>query len=224
MLGRTADLHLYAQPEAVEVFGPVLDYFCRNLSYNVVFHSFDPELHETVYEDRTMRVSTIPLRHRVPCAGFLVEEKPQKPHIIREMIDFYRVPLCRINAIKGGADFVTPDGQTILNNRLTRPASPARKYAYCSDTAYYESIIPIIQGVDVLYHEATYAGADGAHAEKYFHSSAAQAAAIARAAGVKRLILGHFSARYPDEAVLVAEAREVFANTQAADDGMRIEV
>lgn len=224
MMGRTADLHLYAQGEAEGVFGPVLEYFCRRLSYRVVFHVFDPLLNETVYEDRAMRVATIPLRHRVPCAGFLVEEKAGRRHILREMIDFYRVPVSRIHAIKEGADFVTDDGRVIGHELLTRPAEAPRRYAYCSDTAYNEGIIPIIEGVDVLYHEATYSDADRGHAEEYFHSTAGQAAEIARAAGVKRLVLGHFSARYLDERVLLEEARAVFPNTVLANEGMRITV
>ncbi|GHV58339.1 ribonuclease Z [Bacteroidia bacterium] len=224
MLGRTVDLHIYAQPEAPKVFQPVLDYFCRNLSYRVVFHSFDPSQHELIYEDRTMKVSTIPLKHRVPCAGFLFEEKPKDPSIIREMIDFYKVPVSQINAIKKGADFVTPEGRIIPHTVLTRPAKPSHQYAYCSDTAYFEKIIPIIEGVNVLYHESTYAEEDLAYAKEYFHSSAKQAAMIARAAGVGQLVLGHFSARYPNERVLLTEAQEIFPNTILANERMLINI
>ncbi|MDR0542957.1 MAG: ribonuclease Z [Dysgonamonadaceae bacterium] len=224
MLGRTADLHLYAQPAAPEVFQPVLDYFCRNLPYCVVFHSFDPSQHAVIYEDRTMKVSTIPLKHRVPCAGFLFEEKPKDAHIIREMMDFYKVPISQINAIKKGADFVTPEGKAISHTVLTRPAEPSRKYAYCSDTAYFEKIIPLIEGVNVLYHESTYAEENLAYAGEYFHSSARQAAQIARAASAGRLVLGHFSARYPDETLLLTEAQEIFPNTILANERMLINI
>ena len=222
MLGRTSDLHVYAQPEASKIFQPALDYFCRNLSYHVLFHSFDPSQHTLIYEDRAMKVSSIPLSHRVPCAGFLFEEKPKNRHIIREMIDFYQVPFSQINAIKNGADFITPDGRVISASRLTHPAEAPRKYAYCSDTAYSEKIIPIIERTNVLYHEATYTEKDAALAREYFHSSARQAAIIARAAGVGKLVLGHFSARYPDETVLLTEAQELFPNTVLADERMVI--
>ena len=222
MLGRTSDLHIYAQPEASKIFQPTLDYFCRNLSYRVVFHSFDTSQHELIYEDRSLKVSSIPLSHRVPCAGFLFEEKPKEPSIIREMIDFYQVPFSQIPAIKKGSDFVTCEGKVIPANQLTRPAKVSRKYAYCSDTAYFEKIIPIIEGVHVLYHEATYIEKDAALAREYFHSSARQAATIARAAGVGQLVLGHFSARYPDERVLLTEAQEIFPNTVLADEQMLI--
>jgi ribonuclease Z len=224
MLGRTAGLTVYAQPEAEGIFRPVLDYFCRNLSYNVLFRSFDPSQPEVIYDDRSMRVSTLPLRHRVPCAGFLFEEKPGLPHIVREMVDFYQVPVSRLDAIKNGADFVTPDGRVIPHTVLTRPAGTPRQYAYCSDTAYFEKIIPLIAGVNVLYHEATYTEADGDYAGKYFHSSARQAAIIAREAGVGQLVLGHFSARYPDETVLLTEAREIFPHTILADERMLINI
>jgi ribonuclease Z len=222
LLGRTSDLHIYAQPDAPTVFQPLLHYFCKQLPFKVIFHSFDPTRNELIFEDRTLKVSTIPLKHRVPSAGFLFEEKPKSAHIIREMIDFYRIPVSRINAVKNGMDFITPEGEIIPHQRLTRPAEPAHKYAYCSDTAYYEKIIPIIEGVDVLYHEATFGEKDLARAKETCHSSARQAATIAQAAHVKQLVLGHFSARYPDETVLLNEAREIFPHTIPADERLLI--
>jgi ribonuclease Z len=222
LLGRTSDLHIYAQPDTEKVFQPLLDYFCKQLPYKVIFHPFNPARNELIFEDRTLKVSTIPLKHRVPSAGFLLEEKPKSPHIIREMIDFYQVPVSRINAIKNGMDFITPEGEIIPHQRLTRPAEPAHTYAYCSDTAYYEKIIPIIEGVDVLYHEATFGEEDLVRAKETYHSSARQAASIAKAANVKKLVLGHFSARYPDETILLNEAREIFPHTILANEKLLI--
>jgi ribonuclease Z len=218
LLGRTSDLHIYAHSDAEKVFKPQLAYFCKGLAYNVFFHSFNPAKSELIFEDRSLKVISIPLKHRVPSAGFLFEEKPKSPHIIREMTDFYQVPVSQMKAIKEGSDFVMPDGKIIPNNRLTRPAEPPRKYAYCSDTAYYERIIPIIEGVDVLYHEATFSNDDLARAKETFHSSATQAATIAKKAGVGQLIIGHFSARYPDENVLLKEAMEIFPATMLAEE------
>ncbi|MDR0546187.1 MAG: ribonuclease Z [Dysgonamonadaceae bacterium] len=218
LLGRTADMHIYAQADASAIFQPVLDYFCRERSFQVIFHTFDPAKNEVIFEDRSMQVSTIPLKHRVPSAGFLFAEKPKDAHIIREMIDFYKIPICRIAGIKQGADFITENGETIANQRLTTPASPPVKYAYCSDTAYSEKIIPIIEGVDLLYHEATFSNADAARAKETGHSTAQQAATIAREAKVKQLVLGHFSARYPDETILLNEALEIFPQTILADE------
>ena len=224
LLGRTATIYIHAQPEAQKIFQPLLDYFCRDMSYDIVFRPFDPYKHEMIFEDRTLKVYTIPLKHRVPTAGFLFEEKAKSPHIIREMIDFYKVPVSRINLIKTGADFVTPEGEIVPNHRLTRPAAPPKRYAYCSDTAYSEAIIPIIKGVDVLYHEATFSGEDLARAKETYHSSAEQAAEIAQKAQVKQLILGHFSARYPNENRLLEEAKAIFPNTILAHEGMKKEI
>ena len=224
LLGRTADLHIYAQPDAEKVFQPMLDYFCAQLPYKIFFHLFNPSKHELIFEDRTLNVYSIPLKHRVPSAGFLFEEKPKNSHIIREMTDFYQIPVSQMNTIKNGADFVTPEGETIPNNCLTRPAEPPKKYAYCSDTAYSEKIIPIIEGVDLLYHEATFSEEDLARAKETYHSSAKQAAMIAKAANVKKLMLGHFSARYPNENVLLQEARTIFPNTILADEKKSIKV
>jgi ribonuclease Z len=224
MLGRMADLHIYAQPDAEKIFKPMLDYFCKELAYKVFFHSFNPAKNELIFEDRSLKVSTIPLKHRVPSAGFLFEEKPKSPHIIREMIDFYQVPISQINAIKAGANFVTLEGETIPNAIFTRPADPPHKYAYCSDTAYYEKIIPLIEGVDLLYHEATFSHEDVARAKETYHSSAKQAAQIALAAQVKKLVIGHFSARILDESVLLREAREIFSNTVLGNEGMMLKI
>lgn len=222
LLGRTSDLHIYAQVDAEKIFRPMLDYFCKELSYRVIFHSFDPYKHQLIYEDKTVQVYTIPLKHRVPTAGFLFAEKPKNPHILRDVCDFYQVPVYRLNDIKAGADFVTPDGEVIPNERLTRPAESPKRYAYCSDTAYHEPIIPIIEGIDLLYHEATFIESDLARAKETFHSSARQAALIARQAQVKRLVIGHFSARYPNEDILLQEAKAVFPQSFLASEGMNL--
>jgi ribonuclease Z len=224
MLGRTADLHVYAQPEAPAIFQPILDYFCNNLSFNVCFHDYDPLQSAVIYEDRNLRISTLPLLHRVPCAGFLLEEKPGPRHIVREMTDFYRVPYSKMAAIKQGADFVTPDGTVIPCDILTRPPTPPRRYAYCSDTAYCEELIPLIAGADLLYHEATYLAQEEALAAQYLHSSARQAARLAKEAGVGQLLLGHFSARYANEHALLAEARDIFPPTLLANEGIQLSI
>jgi len=224
MLGRTADLPIYAPSDAEILFKPILNYFCKELPYKVLFHSFNPAENELIFEDHTLKVSTIPLNHRTPCAGFLFEEKPTSPHIIREMIDFYQIPVSQIAAIKNGNDFVTRDGTVITNRMLTRSAEPPRRYAYCLDTAYYEKIIPIIEGVDLLYHEATFSHQDIIRAKETYHSSARQAALIAQAAHVKQLVIAHFSTRIADETILLNEAREVFPNTTLADEGRVLEL
>lgn len=224
LLGRTADLHIHSPHGLEELFAPWMEFFHKTLPYKVLFHEFDTKRPEVVYEDRSLTVSTIPLKHRIPCCGFLFEEKQIANHIIREMTDFYKVPVYELNRIKNGADFVTPDGELIPNARLTRPAEPARKYAYCSDTAFHPQIAEQIKGADLLFHEATFAQDEEARARETFHSTAAQAARMAADAGVKRLVIGHFSARYEDESVLLDEARAVFPQTMLAKENLCVNV
>ncbi len=222
MLGRTGDLVVHG-PNGIDRFlRPILDLFCKGLPYEVRFNVIDTERHELVFEDRSLRVYSIPLRHRLPCCGYLFAEKEKEVHIVREMTDFYQVPVRMMQAIKRGEDFVTPEGEVIPNARLTRPADPSRRYAYCSDTAFHPAIVPYIEGVDMLYHEATFAEQDLPRAKETFHSTARQAAEIARMAGVKRLIIGHYSARYEDTEPLLQEAAAVFPETSLAREGMRI--
>ena len=169
-------------------------------------------------------MTTIPLRHRIPCCGFLFEEKQRPNHIIRDMVDFYKVPVYELNRIKNGADFVTPEGEVIPNHRLTRPSAPARKYAYCSDTIYRPEIVEQIKGIDLLFHEATFAQTEQVRARETHHTTAAQAAQIALNAEVKQLVIGHFSARYEDESVLLNEAAAIFPQTVLARENMCITI
>lgn len=220
MLGRMGELVVHG-PKDVETFmKPVLDLFCKGLEFDVRFNAIDPYRHSLVLEDRSLSVYSIPLKHRIPACGYLFAEKPKEAHIIREMTDFYQIPVKWMKDIKQGKDYVTPEGEIIPNNRLTRPADPPRRYAYCSDTAYHPSVIPIIEGADILYHEATFAEEDAARAKETFHSTARQAAEIARQAHVKQLVIGHYSARYDDLTPLEKEARSVFPNTWLAHEGM----
>ena len=220
MLGRTADIEVHAHPDLERLYAPLIGHFCSDFPFAVRFHPFSPRRSEVIYEDRSVRVTTIPLKHRVPSSGFLFEEKEGERHIVRKMTDAYSVPVSFMKDLKAGADFVTEDGEVVPNARLTLPPTLPKKYAYCSDTAYNEKIIPLIEGVDCLYHEATFLTEDKARMAATLHSSAAQAATIAAKAGVKRLIIGHYSARHNgDIAPFLEEAKSVFANTCAAKDG-----
>ena len=210
LLGRTAELHIHSPKGLETLLTPMLDFFNRQMTYKILFHEFDTKEPMQIYEDRSLTVTTIPLRHRMPCCGFLFAEKRRPNHIIREMVDFYQVPVYELNRIKNGADYVTPEGKTVSNNLLTRPSAPSRSYAYCSDTIYLPSIVEQIKGVDLLFHEATFANEDAPRAKETFHTTAAQAAEIARKAEVKKLLIGHFSARYEDENILLQEASAIF--------------
>ncbi|MDP4239355.1 MAG: ribonuclease Z [Bacteroidota bacterium] len=218
MLNRTAELHIHAQPDLEKLLRPQLLYFCTDLSFSVIFHSINPRKNELIYEDRSIQVFSIPLKHRVPCCGFLFEEKPRDRHIIREMIDFYHIPTWRIPKIKQGEDFETEEGEIIPNTLLTRPSELPKRFAYCSDTAYSEKIIPIIEGVDCLYHEATFMEDELVRSKNTEHSTARQAGLIARKAHVKKLIIGHYSARYNNQLELLNEAKAEFENTVLGED------
>jgi len=193
-------------------------YFCQDLPFDVIFNNINPRKNEMIYEDRSIQVFTIPLKHRVPCCGFLFEEKPRDRHIIREMIDFYHIPTWRIPKIKQGEDFVTDEGEIIQNNQLTTSPVAPKRFAYCSDTAYSEKIIPMIEGVDCLYHEATFMEDETIRSNQTEHSTARQAGEIARRANVKKLIIGHYSARYNNQIELLDEAKAVFENTVLGED------
>ena len=224
LLGRTAPLHIYADAMLEKIMRPQLDFYCKEIKYPIFFHSIDAGKHTTIYEDNTITVETLPQRHRIPCCGFLFREKPKKRHLIGDVVNFYNIPPYMRQAIKDGADFVTANGDTIPNSRLTKEADPSRSYAYCSDTSPCPENTELIKGIDLLYHEATFANSEKERAAITHHSTAQQAAEIARQAGVKRLLLGHFSSRYDNEEQLLTEAKEVFANTVTANEGMTITI
>ncbi len=224
MLGRTATLHIYAHKELEQLLKPQLAYFCNGMSYEVMFHSINPQQQSCIYDDRSVSVYTIPLNHRMPCCGFLFAEKATPNHIRRNMIDFYQIPTFKLNQIKNGEDYQLPDGSIVPNNRLTTPSAPPRKYAYCSDTIYHPTILEQIKGVDLLFHEATFAEEEAARAKETYHTTARQAATIARDAQVKQLLIGHFSARYDDESTLLQEAKSVFPNTVLAKENLYVKL
>jgi len=224
LLGRTASLHIYAHKELERLLAPQLEFFCKGMTYEVVFHPIDPAKAEVIYDDRSVSVSTIPLKHRIPTCGFLFQEKPTPNHIIRDMVDFYRIPVFELNRIKNGEDYITPEGVVVPNHRLTTPSAAPRSYAYCSDTICQTSIIPQIKGVDLLFHEGTFAQCDAARAKETFHTTSAEAAGIARDAEAKQLVIGHFSARYEDENLLLEEAKAIFPNTMLARENLRITI
>ena len=224
LLGRTADLHIHAPQEIEPFLSTVLHTYCEGMDYNVLFHPVPTDTHTLVYEDRSVEVWSIPLEHRIPCCGYRFCEKPRPPHIRREMLDAFQIPLSQIGNIKAGASWTTSDGTLIPHDRLTFPADPPRSYSYCSDTAYKPDIIPFIQGSDLLYHEATYPQCYAHLAGQRGHSTARQAAQIAHMADVKALIVGHFSARIENEQELLSEMMDIFPNSMLASDGMTIKV
>ncbi|MBR4365675.1 MAG: ribonuclease Z [Bacteroidaceae bacterium] len=222
LLGRTSTLHVWGPQGIEEALQPQINMFCQGMTFNVEIHTLDAQTHQKVYEDRSVEIYTIPLRHRVPCCGYLFKEKPLLPHILRDMIEAYDIPISQINNIKLGMDYTCPDGTVIPHTRLTTPADPPRSFAYCSDTTYKPDIIPIIKDVDLLYHEATFTDEEEKAASRFFHSTASQAATIARDCHAHRLCIGHFSSRYDDESIFLDQARAIFPETVLARENLVI--
>ena len=219
LLGRTAPLHIYADAMLEKVMKPQLDFFCKDIKYPLFFHSIDAGKHCVIFEDNTITVESLPMNHRMPCCGFLFREKPKKRHLVGDAVNFYNIPTYQRQSIKDGADFVTPEGVVVPNSKLTKDADPSRSYAYCSDTRPCPNICEYLQDVDLLYHEATFAESEKERAKVTHHSTAREAAAIAKQAGVKQLVMGHFSSRYDNEEQLLNEAREIFPQSECATEG-----
>lgn len=224
LLGRTAELHIHGPQQVGELIDFLLHTYYGDIQYKVHFHPVDTRRHELIYEDRSITVHSIPLQHRLPTCGYLFREKPNLPHIRREMIDAYGIPVSQINNIKAGASWTTEDGTVIPHERLTTPATPSRSFAYCSDTVYLPELKDVIEGVDLLYHEATYFHERVLRAGQTMHTTALQAATLARDARVGKLCIGHFSAAIKDEKALLKEAQSVFPNTVLADEGLVIKI
>ena len=223
LLGRTAPLHIYADAKLEELMKPQIEFFCKGMHYPVFFHNIDATKHQVIYEDNTITVESLPLRHRMPCCGFLFREKPKRRHLLGDVANFYNIPAYMRQTIKDGADYTTSEGEIIPNSKLTKEADPSRSYAYCSDTAPCDNS-KILKGVDLLYHEATFADSEKERAAQTFHSTARQAAQAASDAGVKRLLIGHYSSRYETPDILLKEACELFPETIAAKEGMVIHI
>lgn len=218
MLGRKGALSLYGHAPLEKYIQQQIEFFGEDFGYPIDFHPIDPFHESVIYEDKAMKVTAFPLKHSIPCNGFVFEEKPKPLHLNRAKADAYNVPTSQYLNIKNGMDYVTPEGIVIPNKELTLPADESKKYAYCSDTAYNEKIIPYIEGADCLFHEATFHSQHKLRAKETQHSTAQQAAEIARKAKVKRLIIGHVSARYCDYTPLLEEAKAIFENTEMAEE------
>lgn len=217
---RTDDLHLYSYPGLDEIIITQLRYSRSALNFKLIFHSLTPGKQEVIFENKHFTIETIPLMHKINCSGFLIKEK-QKPR----RIDKEKLPagllIQQLIDLKNGNDVVNVKTGKILfkNEDLTLPPRKSRSYAYCSDTSYYEPLAELVKHVDVLYHEATFIQEDEGKAIETMHSTARQAALIARKAEVKKLLIGHFSARYRELNSLLSEATLVFPNTLLAQEG-----
>jgi ribonuclease Z len=221
---RTSDLHLYSPRGLDEIILMHLKYSQSTLNYKIIYHSFDPEQRTILFEDDALTVETIPLIHKLPCAGFLFKEKPKSRRIDKTMLREGML-LQHIAALKTGVDIFNDDGSLLYDNEeYTLPPRPSYSYAFCSDTAYHEGMIPQIANVDLLYHESTFMEEERDKAHETKHSTASDAAKIAQAAAVKKLIIGHFSARYKELDGLWGEAKAIFPETSLAIEGETFEL
>lgn len=222
MLGRTGELHIHGPEGLTEYIDAHRKSFLAECSYEIITHEHDYRKSEVIHEDPSLCVRSLPLSHRIPTMGFLFEERCAARHLDKPAVDFFQVPRCCYPAILLGESYTAQDGSIIPNNRLTKPGRIPRRYAYCSDTEYFPNLIEQVRGVDLLYHEATFGEDLRARLATTAHSTAREAATIALKAEVKRLLIGHYSSRYTDVTPLLDEARSVFPNTTAAQEGLII--
>lgn len=222
--GRSTPLHIYGPYDLKEIIDIQLKYSETALRYQLEFHATDPVNPAVLYEDEDILISTIILSHRIPCTGFLFSEKPRLRKLKKDKLHQFNIPVTAYNDLKAGLDYVDEEGKRIPNDQLTNDPRKPRRYAFCSDTIFDERLISIVKGVDLLYHEATFLSDKADRAMETFHSTAAQAAEIAKRAGVKRLIIGHFSARYKNLYPLLDEAKAVFTETTLAIEGDRFSI
>jgi ribonuclease Z len=219
LLGRDTEMHIYGPKGIEEAINLLLKLGNSYTNYKLVFHELTSKESVTVFEDDKVIVTTIPLKHRVYTNGFLFKEKLGARTLNIEMVNNYGIEKCYFQNIKNGKDIVLDDGRTIANSELTFDPPKPKSYAFCSDTAYKPNIVPIIKDVDVLYHESTFLEAQAALGPKTKHSTAKEAASIAKQANVGQLILGHYSTRYKSIELFKEEAQEVFDHVLLADDG-----
>lgn len=217
--GRGGEITIHTFADGKRILTEILDYFSRDMDMKVNFNVIRPE-EAIVFENSSLRVRTVPLHHRIPTVGYIFEEKERERHIVRDACDFHGVPLRMMREIKQGADFIKEDGTTVRNELLTRPAEPSRSYAHISDTAFTPALAERIGPVDLLFHETTYLNSHEAEAAARGHSTARQAAEMAKLCGAKRLLTGHYSSRYSDDRAFLLEAREVFENVVLNDEGL----
>jgi len=223
LLNRQTDLHIYGPKGIKEIILLQLRFSNSFTGYNLYFHELTATESEIIYEDEKVIVKTIPLKHRIYTNGFLFQEKIGDRKLNVEAVEKYEIETCYYQNIKNGKDITLDNGTIIPNETLTFDPIPPKSYAFCSDTMYDETIIPIIQNADILYHETTFLETEADKAEKTMHSTAKEAAQIATKANIKQLILGHYSTRYSNIELFKDEAQTIFPNVLLADDGKSFE-
>lgn len=220
LIGRKTPLNLYASPALKDILDIQLSCGATTLGFQVIFIPLLPESSRVLFNSKDLSVSSFQTNHRIPCFGFLFEEKKEKRRILPALADNYRVPKTYFPRLQEGEDFIRDDGSRVPNEMVTSPPSQPRKYAYCADTLYDESLIPSIHQCNLVYHETTYLQDQLERAVQRYHSTTIQAGNLASKAEVKRLIIGHFSSKYEDLTPFEQECRTVFPQTEIAEQGV----
>lgn len=224
LYGKKGELHIHAHSDLQQMMEGMMKFMNEITDLKVKYHPLNFRRDAVIFEDKKIRITSFPLKHRISCCGFLFQELPSDLHLDKQALERYDVPVSQRLNIKNGADLILPDGSVISNKKLTFPSSPPRSYAFCTDTLFLKEIVPTIEGADLLYHEATFAEDLADLARKTFHSTSVQAAELAKLAHVKKLVIGHFSSRYKSISTLQEEARTIFPETYAANDGDSFEL
>jgi ribonuclease Z len=224
LLGLKSDIHIYAPSEIKNLIQPQLDFLKGDLNLNLIFHPLNFKKPQQIFADKRVEVFSFPVKHSISTCGFLFREIKKTANIKKDMVGFYKIPIAQIKEIKAGADFTTAEGESIPNEKLTIQPDQPRSYAFCTDTAFHEPIIEVIKNVDLLYHEATFLETMREFANKTLHSTTIDAANMAKLANAKKLLIGHFSARYNDIKQFEKEAKTVFENTEAVKEGKTYKV
>jgi ribonuclease Z len=224
LLGRKQDLHIHCPPELKLIMDTINRVSDTRFNYLIHWHFTKNEGLELIFEDDKVEVYSFPLRHRIFCTGFLFKEKPQLRKIDKAKLELLKISVADILRLKSGQDVLNEDGVLIRNAEVTVDPPAPRSFAYCSDTIYDPGIVEYIKGCDLLYHESTFLEDHAERAEKTFHSTARQAAEIAKAAEAGRLMLGHFSVRYPDLGGFLKEAGALFPDCLLATDGKKVKI
>lgn len=224
LMGRKVPLNIYGPDKLEQIIMGLYETMGEKLNYEIIFNKVNFSQPELILDTDKLSVTSVPLRHKIPSVGYIFREKEKLRKISRDLVDELGLGVKEIIRLKSGQDVIRPDGTELKSEDLTSPAPAPRSYAFISDTRYSEMIIPLIQGIDLLYHEATYLDVMKRRAKETGHSTAAEAARIAKQAGVGKLIIGHFSARYKTSLPLLMEAQEIFPETIAAEDGLCIDV
>ena len=222
LLNHKQELHVFGPSPLQEIIEMQMKVAETILPYPLYFHTLTKP--DVLVDNDKIKISCFPTTHRIECYGFLFEEKEGKRKLLIDKIRKLNIPISFYSSLQNGLDYLTPRGQTIRNDEVTTAAEKGKKYAFCADTRYDESMIPYISGADMIYHETTYLDNVKDKAFERFHCTTRQAAEIAKKAEVKKLLIGHFSSKYNTLDQFEAESKEVFVNTELAIEGSTYEI